>query len=158
MERRPFSLGRLGHLPEHFARRGKIEPAIGHGILQRRQHIMGAVDVRVQRGKFVFEGIGHEALRRQVIAFLGLHVLKDAVEAGEALQRRGMQAEPVLEGQQPPEPVLGILDGDAADNPVHFIVFFEQELRQVRSVLPRDAGDQRAFHGLVPVRGWRLEV
>src|SRR3989441_5933373 len=108
---------------------------------------MRAVDVRVERREFVLEGIGDETLGSQVIALMGLDRLEHPVDAGQALQGRSMQVEAVLQVEDAPEPVLRIFDRHPPDDAVHLIAFIQEQLGQVRSVLPRDAGDQGALHG-----------
>jgi hypothetical protein len=39
----------------------------------------------------------------------------------------------------------GIECRGAANDPMDLISFFEKELRQIRTILPRDAGDERFF-------------
>ena len=40
----------------------------------------------------------------------------------------------------------GIEGAGAADDAVHFVAFFKQQVRQVGAVLSGDAGDERFFH------------
>src|SRR5204862_2503148 len=49
--------------------------------------------------------------------------------------------------QQVPDPVVGVVRR-AADHAHHLVALGEQQLRQVRAVLSRDAGDQRRAPGL----------
>src|SRR6266702_1768671 len=44
-----------------------------------------------------------------------------------------------------PQPLPGILDGHAPNDSVHLVALREQQLRQIRTVLPGDAGDQCAL-------------
>src|SRR5438309_2614079 len=108
---------------------------------------MCTVDVGVECGEFVFEGISDEALGGQVVALMGLDRLEHPVDAGQALQGRGMQMKAVLQVEYAPEPVLRIFDRHPPDDAVHLIAFVQEQLGQERPVLPRDAGDQRALHG-----------
>jgi hypothetical protein len=41
--------------------------------------------------------------------------------------------------------MLGSFEGDAPYEAVHFAALLEEKLRRVRTVLARNAGDQRAF-------------
>ena len=72
MEAGQFSLRNLLHLPEHFARSGKVETAMRSRLLESGQYIVSPVDIRIQRGEFVVKRVADEALRREVIAFVGL--------------------------------------------------------------------------------------
>ena len=40
----------------------------------------------------------------------------------------------------------GVEGGSATNNAVHFIAFCQQQLREIRTVLPGDACDQCLFH------------
>jgi hypothetical protein len=105
---------------------------------------VGAVDVGVQRGEFVVERVADETLRRQVIAFVRRHLGHQLVDAGEAFERCGMQHDPVAHRAQPDQPVLRILQGYAPDGAMHLIAFRKQKLREIRSILPGNSGNQRA--------------
>ncbi len=50
-----FDLRNFGHFAEHLARSGEIKAALRRNILDRRQHEMRTVDVRVQCRKLVVE-------------------------------------------------------------------------------------------------------
>jgi len=76
---------------EHLARSGEIETAFGRQRSDRRQQKMGAVDVDVQSGEFVVERVADEALGRQVVALVRLHLVDHPVDAGEALERCGVE-------------------------------------------------------------------
>src|SRR5881409_1856163 len=108
---------------------------------------MRAVDVGIERRAFILERIGDETLGGQVVALVGLDRLEHPVDAWQALQGRGMQMQAVLQVEDAPEPVLRIFDLHPPDDAVHLIAFVQEQLGQVRPVLPRDAGDQGALHG-----------
>src|SRR6476469_7801986 len=103
--------------------------------------MMRSVDVGVQRRKLVFKGIGDKALRREMVALVGLHGLKHPVNARQTFERRRMQMQPVLDVQNSPEPMLGIFNGDASNNAMDLIAFFQQQLSEVRSILSGNAGN-----------------
>jgi hypothetical protein len=86
-----FVLRDLVDLAEHFAGAGEIEAALGARSPERGEHEMGAVDVGVQGGELVVEGVADEALRGEVVAFVGLHAGDGFVHAGVALDRAGLQ-------------------------------------------------------------------
>lgn len=109
---------------------------------------MGAVDIGVQRGKFVIERITNETLRRQVIAFFRLNCPENLIDARETLQRRGMQVQSRKHRFDSAQPSRRIFEGDAANHPVHLISLGEQKFRQVGSILACDTCDE----GLAPVR------
>ena len=48
METGKFRLGHFLRLTKHLARSGEIEAALRHQIPERRQQVMGAVDVGIQ--------------------------------------------------------------------------------------------------------------
>src|SRR2546425_350653 len=147
VEERLLGLWDLFYLAEHLARGGEVEPAVRRAVAQCREYMMRAVDVRIERGELVLERIGDEALGGQMVAFMGLDRLEHPVDAREALQGRGMQVEAVLQVQNAPEPVLRIFDRHPPDDAMHLIAFVQEQLGQVRPILPGDAGDQGALHG-----------
>ena len=104
---------------------------------------MGAVNVGVERGELIVEGVAYEALRRQVIAFVRHDLGNQLIDAGEAFERCGMQSDPVPHRAQPEQPVLRILQGYAPHGAVDFVPFRKQKLREIRSILPGNPGDQR---------------
>ena len=57
-----------------------------------------------------------------------------------------MEMDPVENMPQIFQLVLGIFDGDAADDAVHLVPLCEEEFRQIRAVLAGYAGYQRFFH------------
>src|SRR2546428_7440137 len=78
---------------------------------------------------------------------MGLDRLEPTLDARQALQGCGMQVKAVLQVQNAPEPVLRIFDRHPPDDAMHLIAFVQEQLGQVRPVLPGDAGDQGALHG-----------
>src|SRR5438067_393148 len=97
MEWRLFALRADGRFAEHFAGTGEIKPRLGRGVPRGGEHVMRAVDVRVQRREFVLERITDEALCRQVIDFVGADASDDLKEARIAFERRGMQSDVAIE-------------------------------------------------------------
>src|SRR5437870_13792879 len=71
---RLFVLRRDGRLAEHLAGAGEIEAGIRTNFAHTREHVMRAVDIRIDRRELIFEGITDEALSRQVMPLLGLNV------------------------------------------------------------------------------------
>jgi hypothetical protein len=82
-----------------------------------------------------------------VIALLGLDVLDYPVDAGVAFERGGVQHQAVADVAEAGEPVIGILQGDPADNTVDLVTLGEEEFREVGAVLARNPCDQSAFEG-----------
>src|ERR1700678_3100125 len=72
MERRAFLLGSLADVAEHFARTGEIKLAARLQLAQRRQHVMGAVDVGGHGGESIDKTLPNKALGRQMIALVEL--------------------------------------------------------------------------------------
>ena len=70
------------------------------------KHEMRPVDVTVQRGELVVERVTHEALRRQMITLIGLHPAHNLMQARKALQRSGVQHDPVPDSGDPLQTVL----------------------------------------------------
>ena len=84
VEPRVLVLGHGFSHAEHLARTGEVEAAVGGQGLEGGQQEVGAVDVGVQRGKLVVEGIADETLGRQVVALVRLDLVNHPVDAGIA--------------------------------------------------------------------------
>src|SRR5215475_5619130 len=93
MEARGLGLRHLFRHAEHLARSSEIEARDGRERLESRQEEMRAIDVGVQRGELVVEGVADETLRRQVVALVGLDLVDYAVDAGIAFERCRMKFE-----------------------------------------------------------------
>ena len=145
MKARGFRLRHFLGFAKHFARPGKIEPALGHEFVHGLEHIVRAIDVGVERGECVFERGIHKALRREVITLVRLHCADHIVNARKTFERRGMEFDFVLQVGDAPEAMLGIFQRDSPDNAVYVIALVQQKFRQIRAILPGDAGDQCCF-------------
>ena len=95
------------------------------------------------------EGDGDVGLRAEVVNFVWLDLADDAGEVRGVREIPVMQAEAgvldvrVLVNVVDP---LGVEERGAALDAVDFVAFFEQEFREVGSVLAGDAGDECFFH------------
>ena len=95
---------------------------------------MRAVDVGVERGELVLERVADEALSGEVVDLVwGWTARQHLEQAGIAFERGRVERDLVEEVLDAPEAVLGIFDGDAADDAVNFVALFEQQLGQIRS-------------------------
>ena len=150
MEPGPLVLRSFVGMTEHFARSGEVEPALRRQVLDRGQQVMRAVDVGVERGELVVERVADETLRRQVIALVGLDLGDHLVDAGVALERSGVQGDSGRE-RHAGEPVLGVLQRDAAHDAMNLVSLLEEQLRQIGTVLAGDSGDQSAFGHSNPI-------
>src|SRR5258708_6998812 len=84
-------------------------------------------------------------LRPEIVNFIGLDLVHKMTEAGCICQVAEVKMESSLS-------LMGIRidmiqtvrikSGCPADDPMHLIAFCEKELGQVRSILPRDSGNQ----------------
>ena len=108
---------------------------------------MRAVDVRQERREGVLEGIGDEALRREMVNLVGLDLADTGVDAGKTLQTRRVKMDFVENGVEPREAMGGILQGGPPHQAVDLVALLQQQLRQIGAVLSRDARDASAFHG-----------
>ena len=68
-----FGLRRFVDFTEHFAGAGKVEPRVRNDMPRGGEHVMRAVDVRVERGELVLERVAHKALSCEVIDLLRLN-------------------------------------------------------------------------------------
>src|SRR5262245_30754981 len=132
---RLFVLRRDGRLTEHLTRAGEIEAGMRANFADTREHVMRAVDIRIDRRELIFEGITDEALSGQVIHLVRLNVHQNFVEARITFQRCRMQTEFIQDSSNAPKPVLRIFQRDAPDDAVDFITLLEKELGQIGSVL-----------------------
>jgi hypothetical protein len=73
---------------------------------------MSSVDVGVECGKLVVEGIADETLCCEVIAFLRLNLAEYLVNARKALERSGVESNSVSDMRDPVESMPGILERD----------------------------------------------
>ena len=89
---------------------------------------MGAVDVGLQGGELVVKRVADKALRRQMIAFIRFDSPHDVVDAGETLERAGMQMDAVPDVLDSLQPVPGIFQGDTPDQAVDFVALGHQQL------------------------------
>src|SRR5262249_54294455 len=56
---------------EHLTGAREIEAALGRQIVKRSQDVVSSVDIGIQRGELVFEGIAHKALGGEMVALVG---------------------------------------------------------------------------------------
>src|SRR5713101_4414295 len=89
------------------------------------------------------------ALRPKIINLLWLHSLNHTRQAVRIRQVAVVQTKTNIRIMWVLVEVVDPRSIERRSTPlyaVHLISLFEQELRQVRSILPGDAGDQRFFH------------
>src|SRR5687768_5078720 len=106
---------------------------------------MSAADVGAHGGEAVGKALGHETLRRQVIALIELMPADDVEDAGIALQAGRVQDQPVEQMGDAAESTLRILQRYAPDDSMHFISAIQQILGEIAAILPGDPGNQRPF-------------
>src|SRR5690606_23241097 len=141
VEGRRLALGDLSHLAEHLTARRLVEADRRIDVADRVQQARHAERGDVAREHWLRPRGLHEALRGEVVDLVRLAL------GQRELQRRLI--EHVAWDQM--QAVLNVLDpaevdrAGAADQPIYLVAFFKQELGQIRTVLPGDPGDQRAF-------------
>ncbi len=120
---------------------------------------MRAINIGIQRRKFVVEGVAYKALGRQMVTLVGPHLGKNLIDARETLQRSGVQLNSVQETGEPHQPVGGILQRNAPHQAVNFITLGEQQFGKVGTILPRDPGDQgfALAHKVIQCTSWVCE-
>src|SRR5581483_1041632 len=112
---------------------------------QGRDQVVSAVDICVECGKLVVEGIAHEALGSEVITLVRLDCGNHLKETWETLDRAGVQRDPISHHLEPRKAVRGVLQRDAANQPVYLVTFREQQFRKIGSILSGDSGDQSSL-------------
>ena len=152
IKRRRFFLGNFRDLAEHFGRRRLVKTRLDAGFSNRVQHPQGAKRVHVARIFWYVKGDTHMRLRAEIVNLIWLCFLEYPIE------RASIGEVPVMEFQLRVRFVWILIQvlnafrikrGASADDAVDFVSFFEQELGQIRPVLPRDAGDKRFFHARI---------
>src|SRR5262249_573729 len=138
IKRRMFMLRDFGHIAEHFTGSGKVKVTVRDALFQGRKDEMGAIDIGADGRKFILKGVADKPLRSQMVTFIWLHPVDHLEEARIAVERGGVEHQPVMieEMAEAPEPVLWILKGHASDYPVHFVVLAQQPLRKIGAILP----------------------
>jgi hypothetical protein len=107
---------------------------------------MRSITVGVHCRKSVFKALGHETLSRQMVAFIDFAAAKDVKQAWIALETTSVQDNIVLDMGDASKAMSGCLEGHTANQTVHLVPSFEEEFRQIASVLASNAGDERFFH------------
>ena len=111
-------------------------------LLESGQYIVSPVDIRIQRGEFVVKRVADEALRREVIAFVGLKRMQHPVDAGIALERTRVKRHLVQNTAHSCESMRRILERHPADQSVDLIALLQKQLGEVRTVLTRNTRNQ----------------
>ena len=150
MERRILVLGNLLHFPVQFRGRCLVDPArtrkpaLAHGLQDAED--AGSIDIR--RIFRRVEAHLHVALRREVVDFVRAHLADDLDEAHGVAHVGVMQVESGL-ALQVRDPFAEI-HRTAADDAVHVVTFFQEELGEVRTVLTRHPRNERRLHRMLP--------
>ena len=133
----------LLHLAVQFGGRSLIHLAAFRqpAHANRFQHAQNTQGIHVARIFRRVERHLHMTLRRQIVDFVGLDFAHQPNQAGRIRQVAVMQVNCLLLNQVVNARRVG--NGRTADNTMHLIVFFEQELRQIGTILTGDAGNQR---------------
>jgi hypothetical protein len=88
------------------------------------------------------------ALRREVVDFVGLHLLDDAHQAGTVGHVAVVQREATIHSMRILVQVIdavGVEQRCAALDAVHLVTLVEQELGKIGAILAGDAGDESGF-------------
>ncbi len=157
LERRRLALRRRCPA-EHLAGRRLVE---AHALVEARlaDRLQQAQrPQRHRRGGVLgdVEADADVALRAEVVDLVGLHGAQRAVQRAGVVEIAVDQTQAVVGDVRvlvdAIEP-LGVERARAADDAVDLVTLFEQQLGQVRPILPGDAGDQRALH-LLSISFW----
>ncbi len=154
VERRRLLLRHLLHQPEHFRRTGLVEPRLDAHLADRLEqaHRARGGDVGGVFGRV--ETHPHVSLGRQVVHLGRLDLADQPGQVAAIGQVAVVQVPVVLEavriGINPLEP-RRVERGGPTDDAVHLVPLLEQQLREVRTILTGDSGDQRFLgrsHGI----------
>ena len=144
MEGRILVLGHLFHLAVQFGSGGLVHPAglVQSGVVHRFQDPQHTQGIHVSGVFCRLKGNLHMALCRQVVDFIRLHASDDPADAGGvgqvALMDHQLVQNMINSGR--------CRHRTSSDNAVHFISLFQQQLRQIASVLSRNTSNQCLFH------------
>ncbi len=136
---------------EHLARRRlvkarlRIQARVAHRLQQtqrpqadRRGGVLGHVEAHA-----------HVALRAQVVDLVRPYGLQHAPERAAVVEIAVVQAQAIVrrvrvlvDGLEP----LGVEGAGTTENAVNLVPFAQQQLGQIGTVLPGDAGDERSLH------------
>jgi hypothetical protein len=84
---------------------------------------MSPVDIGSDRREFIIERIADEALGRQVVTFVGVHLLNHLNQVCIVFQPTGVQRYLISEVADPPEVVLRMFRSHSPDDAMNFIAF-----------------------------------
>jgi len=102
---------------------------------------MRPVDVRVHGRKAVRKTLGHETLRRQVIALLKVVLAEDVEDTRVTLEIRWMQGHAVQQVTDATKPRFRRFERHAAHQPMDLIAQVQQVFRQITPILARNSRD-----------------
>ncbi len=145
IERGQLGLRRLAHMPEHLARRRLIEAdgLVGHANRFEQPRHTERGHVPGEDG--LVPGSGHKGLRREIVDLV-------RAEIRQRLDKRylvGQVRLNELDARLDMVDALEILGARPAHHALHFVSLLEQQLRQIRTILAGDAGNQRAARGFL---------
>lgn len=113
---------------------------------------MGAVNIGVDGGKFIFEGVADKALSGQMVTLIGDNLFYHIEDTGVALHGPGMQGNAIQKVSNPPQAMEGVFQGNTPHEAMDFISFGKQQLRQVTSILAGYAGNKGPHQYILPYK------
>ena len=141
IEGRLFCLRRFLHMAEHLARRGLVK---ADGLVHQAQRLKQAGDPEARhlaREQRLVPRGGHERLRREVVHLGGADIAHGLNHRPLVRQVRLHQGNSILDVAD----ALELFRARTTHHAVHVVALFQQKLRQVRTVLPGDACNQRTL-------------
>ena len=153
VERRRLVLGHLLRAAEHLRGRRLVDPRPDLQLADRLEQAHGAEAGDLARVLRHVEGDLDVALRAEVVDLVRVDQAQRAVERGRVGQVPVVQDQPPAGGVRVLVDVVdppGVEGRGAPDQAVDLVALVEQELGQVRPVLPGDPGDQRFLHDAAP--------
>jgi hypothetical protein len=150
VERRGLALRRLDDLAEHLARRRLVEADRRVDDADGVEHAGHADGGELAGQHRLLPGRGHERLGREVVDLLGLVLLEDGQDRHLVQQVAVHEGDAVLEVAD----ALPVDRARAPDHAEHLVALGEQQLGEVRPVLPGDTGDESSLgHGQISSKG-----
>ena len=140
VEGRSLVLRNFPHLAEHLRRGRLVEADVWIDRADCLEHARHADARELGREHWLVPRGRYEALRGEVVDLVRLRRLQRRHQRGRVEQVALEQVDAV---DDVPD-ALDVLRRRTPRHPEHLVIFFQQELREIRAVLARNPGDQRS--------------
>src|ERR1044072_4587078 len=143
LKRRVLLLRHFVDVPKHLTRAREVKSTLRPQLPQRREHVVGAVDVHVHGRKAVGEAFRNETLGREVVTLVKIVFAEDVENTRITLETGRVQRDAVHQMIDAAEPRFRRFEGHTTDQPVHFITQTKEIIREVTTILTGNSSNQR---------------